>query len=136
MRPILKFQSIYLLAIMLVLQACVASNPLAQAETVEQKAYAAYGTFVIFEEQAAKLVSSGQLPRSAVIAIGRADDRAKLIADSLIVATLEFVEIKAEYELGETSESRYVTAMNSLNRWTEQLLPLVNNLISAVKGAQ
>lgn len=136
MRPMLKFQSVYLLAIVLVLQACAGSNPLAQAETVEQKAYAVYGTFVIFEEQAAKLVSSGQLPRSVVIAIGRADARAKPVADSLITATLEFEAIKSEYEASGTGEARYIAAMNSLSDWTTRLLPLVNNLISTIKGAQ
>ena len=129
-------QLIYLLAILLVLQACVASNPMAQAETAEQRAYAAYGTFVILEEQVAKLISSGKLSRSSVIAIGHADSLAKPVADSLIAATLEFQEIRKKYEANETGEEKYIAAMNSLNQWTEQFLPLVNNLISAAKGAQ
>lgn len=129
-------QSIYLLAIMFVLQACAASNPIAKAETIEQRAFATYGTFVIFEEQAAKLVSSGELSNSTVRAIGRADSLAKPVADSLLEATLEFTEIKEEYEASGVGEARFVASMNSLNDWVERLLPLVNNLVSAVKGAQ
>ena len=125
-----------MLAVLLVLQACTASNPITRAETVEQKAYATYGTFVIFEEQAAKLVSSGQLPRSTVVKIGDADNRAKPIADSLLEATLQFAEIRAEYEAGGTGEGRFIAATNELNGWVEQALPLINNLVAAVKGAK
>ena len=131
------FHSIYLLAIMVVLGACAQSNPLARAETIEQKAFATYGTFVIFEEQAAKLVTSGVLPRSAIVRIGDADARAKDIADDLLAATLEFAEIRAEYLAGGgTGEERYISAMNNLNNWTERALPLINNLVSAVQGAK
>ena len=115
-RPIpQRVQALFLLAIMFVLQACAASNPIAKAETVEQRAFATYGTFVIFEEQAAKLVSSGQLSDSTVRAIGRADARAKPVADSLLEATLEFSAIKTEFDSGGTGEAkdRKSTRLNS-----------------------
>lgn len=126
----------YCLLLLIGLQGCAASNPLAQAETVEQKAYAAYGSFVIAEEQAAKLVSSGQLNNSQTIAIGRADERAKAVVDDLLAAVLEFEAIKAEFEEFGTGESRYVASMNSLNNWTERVIPLINNLLAAVRGAE
>jgi hypothetical protein len=126
----------YCLLLLIGLQGCAASNPLAQADTVEQKAYAAYGSFVIAEEQAAKLVSSGQLNNSQTIAIGRADERAKAVVDDLIAAVLEFEEIQEEFRKFGTGEQRYINAMNSLNNWTERLVPLINNLLSAVRGAE
>ena len=126
----------YCLLLLIGLQGCASSNPLAQAETVEQKAYAAYGSFVIAEEQAAKLISSGQLNNSQTIAIGRADERAKAVVDDLLVAVLEFEDIKAEFEEFGTGEQRYVNAMNSLNNWTERLVPLISNLLASVRGAQ
>lgn len=126
----------YCLLLLIGLQGCAASNPLAQAETVEQKAYAAYGTFVIAEEQAAKLVSSGQLNNSQIIAIGKADERAKAVVDDLLEAVLEFEAIKAEFEEFGSGEQRYVNAMNNLNNWTGRLVPLINNLLAAVKGAE
>ena len=126
----------YCLLLLIGLQGCASSNPLAQAETVEQKAYAAYGSFVIAEEQAAKLVSSGQLNNRQTIAIGRADERAKAVVDDLLVAVLEFEDIKAEFEAFGTGEQRYVNAMNSLNNWTERLVPLISNLLASVRGAQ
>lgn len=136
MKPIPHYQAIYMLAIMLVLQACAASNPLAKAETLEQKAFASYGTFVIFEEQAAKLIASGELSNSTVRAIGRADAAAKPVADSLIEATLEFAAIREEFEAGGVGEDKFIAAMNNLNSWVDRSLPLINNLVSAVKGAQ
>jgi hypothetical protein len=126
----------YCLLLLIGLQGCASSNPLAQAETVEQKAYAAYGSFVIAEEQAAKLVSSGQLTNNQIIAIGRADERAKAVVDDLIAAVLEFEEIQDEFKRFGTGEQRYINAMNSLNNWTERLVPLINNLLSAVQGAE
>lgn len=126
----------YCLLLLIGLEGCAASNPLAQAETVEQKAYAAYGSFVIAEEQAAKLVSSGQLTNSQKISIGRADQRAKAVVDDLIVAVLEFEEIKDEYKRFGTGEQQYINAMNRLNNWTERLVPLINNLLASTRGAE
>jgi len=128
--------NIYLLAIVLALQACAVTDPIAKADTLEQKAFATYGTFVIFEEQAAKLVSSGELSNSAVRAIGRADERAKPVVDSLIAAAVEFAAIKAEYEASGEGEERFIAAMNELNVWVSRAAPLVDNLISAIEGAE
>jgi hypothetical protein len=129
-------QTLYLVVIAVALQACAASNPIAKAETTEQRAFATYGTFVIIEEQAAKLVSSGEIPRSAVIAIGKADERAKPVADSLLDATLEFTVIRAEFEANGEGQEQFVESMNDLNSWVERAKPLIANLISAVKGAE
>jgi len=129
-------QAVYLLVIMIGLQACAASNPISKAETTEQRAFATYGTFVIIEEQAAKLVSSGEIPRSAVIAIGRADERAKPVADALLDATLEFTVIRVEFEANGEGQEQFIESMNDLNNWVERAKPLIANLISAVKGAE
>lgn len=130
-----QVQAFYLLVIMFALQACAAYNPISAAETTEQRAFATYGTFVIVEEQAAKLVSSGDISDSAVRAIGRADAQAKPVADSLLDTTLEFIVIREEYESGGTGEAKFESAMNNLNSWVERARPLIANLISAVKGA-
>ncbi|WP_455363609.1 hypothetical protein [[Eubacterium] cellulosolvens] len=131
-----QYLSFFLVLLLVGIQGCVSSNPIARAETVEQKAYATYGTFVIFEEQAAKLVSSGTLPASAVQTIADADRRAKPVADSLLDAVREFNAIRAEFEAGGTGEERYIAAINNLNGWIEQAAPLINNLVAAVKGAE
>jgi hypothetical protein len=126
----------FLLVIMLLLQSCAVTDAMAKAETIEQRAFAAYGTFVIIEEQAAKLVSSGQIPNSAVRAIGRADAQVKPVADSMLDAALEFTVIRVEYEAGGTGEEKFVRTMNELNGWVERVMPLIANLITAVRGAE
>jgi len=136
MRQLKQLEALLLLVVMLALQACGTANPLARAETAEQKAYAAYGTFVIIEEQAAKLVSSGEIPRSAVVQIGDADARAKPVADSLLDAVLEYQSIQAEFEAGGVGQDRLIAAANNLDNWVTRLTPLVNNLAAAVKGAR
>lgn len=130
-----QVQAFYLLVILFALQACAITDPISKAETTEQRAFATYGTFVIIEEQAAKLVSSGQIPNSAIRAIGRADAQVKPVADSLLDATLEFTVIRVEYEAGGSGEEKFVRAMNELNGWVERARPLIANLISAVQGA-
>ncbi len=131
-----QFQMYFLLAIMLLLQACAGANPIAKAETIEQRAFATYGTFVIIEEQAAKLVSSGQIPDSAVRAIARADSQVKTVADALLDTALEFLVIRAQYEAGVTTEEKFVRTMNELNGWIERTRPLIAILIAAVNGAK
>lgn len=131
-----QYQTFFLLAIMLLLQACAASNPVAKAETIEQRAFATYGTFVIIEEQAAKLVSSGQISDSAVRAIARADAQVKSVADALLDIALEFVVIRAQYEAGATTEEKFVRTMNELNEWIERTRPLTATLIIAVNEAK
>ncbi|MCK5644829.1 MAG: hypothetical protein KAJ19_28780 [Gammaproteobacteria bacterium] len=131
-----QVQAFFLLAIMLLLQSCAVTDAMAKAETIEQRAFAAYGTFVIIEEQAAKLVSSGQIPNSAVRAIGRADAQVKPVADSMLDAALEFTVIRVEFEAGGTGEEKFVRTMNELNGWVERAMPLIANLITAVRGAE
>jgi hypothetical protein len=132
-----QYQTFFLLAIMLLLlQACAAANPVSKAETIEQRAFATYGTFVIIEEQAAKLVSSGQISDSAVRAIARADSQVKSVADALLDTTLEFVVIRVEFEAGVTSEEKFVRTMNELNAWIERTRPLIATLITVVNNAK
>lgn len=127
----------FLLIFVLALQACGAANAIKKAETAEQRAYAAYGEFTIVEEQAAKLVSSGQLDNRSIAAIGRADEAAKQVADPMIELTLEVTAIRREYEEGGgTGQERFISATNNLNGWVERLIPLIANLQSAKEGAE
>lgn len=120
----------------LALQACASVNPIAQAETTEQRAYAVYGTYVIMQEQAAVLVSSGDLPNSAVLAIADADERAQPVLDSLLLTYREYLSVKAEFDAGRAEQGTLLTVLENVNSWIERAVPLVNNLTAAVEGAQ
>ncbi len=137
LKTIRSIQLLSLLAVMFALQACGTASAYARAETIEQKAYAKYGEFTIISEQAAKLVSSGKLDNRSIIAIGRAEEAAKKVADPLIELTLEVTAIRREYdEGGETGQERFISAANNLTNWVTRLAPLVTNLQSAKEGAE
>jgi hypothetical protein len=80
------------LAAVLVAWACVgcANNPVSLAQTAPQKAYALYGEFVIFEEQAAALKQSGALSGDTLVQVQRADNIAKPTADHLLKTVLAY----------------------------------------------
>lgn len=118
------------------LAGCQGANPIKAAETNEQRAYAAYGTFVIVQEKAADLVEQPNIPRGVKLRIIGAEERAKPVADSLLDAYTEFLIVKAEFDAGQTSEERFVIAANSLDNWVTQLVPLLNELIRNVRGAE
>lgn len=132
---VLDIRQVYVLLLAVALAGCQSANPIAAAETNEQRAYAAYGTFVIFQEKAADLAEDPNIPNGAKLRIIAAEERAKPIAESLLDAYTEFLAIKAEFDAGQTTEERVIAASNNLNDWITRLAPVVNELIRNVKGA-
>ena len=118
------------------LAGCQSANPIGAAETSEQRAYAAYGTFVIAQETAADLVEQQNIPRGVRLRIIQAEERAKPVADSLLDAYTEFLIVKAEFDAGDTSEQRLIVASNNLDGWITQLAPLIAELFRNIKGAE
>lgn len=82
-------------AALLVAWACVgcSTNPVSIAQTTPQKAYALYGEFVIFEEQAAALKQSGVLAGDPLVLVQRADNIAKPTADHLLRSVIAFEQV-------------------------------------------
>jgi hypothetical protein len=124
------------MAVPLIMTGCASSNPIKAADTAEQKAYAAYGTFVIFQEKAVDLAELDTVSNSIKLRIIDAENRAKPVADSLLDAINEYNVIRAEVDAGETSSDRLVVVSNNLNSWINRLMPLVNELVRNVKGAR
>lgn len=117
-----------------VIAAC-ANNPVATAKTPEQKAFAVYGEFVVFEEAGAKIASDPSTTASVLTALKTADARAKPVMDSTLAAALEVVSVEKQIAAGSTTADKLVIATANLQSWVDQGTPLVNNLVSAVKGA-
>lgn len=118
------------------LSACGTLNPLSHAQTIQQKAYAQYGVFVVVEEQAAAIVQEATVPASAKQAVARADAVAKPVADKLLAAILAVDQIRADIAAGKTTEDKLVIATTNLQKWYDEVVPLINDLVSAVKGAR
>lgn len=95
-------------------------------------AYATYGTFVIFEEQAVKVTADPALPLRARAAIVTADQIAKPVVDSLYEALLLYQAANAEIAAGNGAEAKLLIATGNLNRWVTEAAPLVANLVNAV----
>ena len=131
-----RYLSFFVLLLLVGLQGCASTNPMAAAETAEQRAYAAYGKFVIFQEKAADLVEEESISDDVKLGIIQAEEQAKPVADGLLESYAEFIAIKAEFDAGETSEERLVAAANSLNDWVTRLAPLINELVRNLKGVE
>ncbi len=118
------------------LSACGTLNPLSHAQTLQQKAYAQYGVFVVVEERAAAVVQDATVPASAKQAVARADAVAKPVADKLLATILAVDQIQADLAAGKTTEDKLVIATADLQKWYDEVVPLISGLVAAVKGAK
>lgn len=133
--PYLRKYSIIPLLFMLVwLQSCATiAGPYKAAETAEQKAFALYGTFVVFEERGASIINDNRIDIDARRLIQRVDARAKPVADSTLEAALQVNEVRGEVG---ASENKLATVTANLENWIMRFEPLVTELVAAVKGAK
>lgn len=125
---------VFVLGAALALGACANLNPFSAANSLEQKSYALYGSFVVFEEVGAKLILSPEVPNSVKRAIQQADAAAKPVVDELKNTADAYISIKLEVEAGSGSKEQLAVVANSLSRWYSEAQPKVRCLIKAVEG--
>ena len=125
-------KSLFLTFALLAISACSTFDPVKHAETLEQKGYAAYGTFVIYEEQGAKLIADPAVSDNIKSSIQRADAVAKPAADAARDATLEVSRVKKAFEAAETTEDTLVLVTETLDQEIKTFKPLLDRLIDAV----
>lgn len=121
-------------ALISLLSACGTTNPLRAAETDEQKAFAGYGTFVIYEEGAAKLFQDPSTPDAVKTGLTQADAITKPAADNLLDAAIQITGIKVLLKEGDTTEDKLNIASANLQRWLEEAIPLINKFKGLVKS--
>ena len=114
-----------MLFVVLALQACANANPIAQANTLELRAYAASGTYNIFQAKGLELIQTGNLPDNVSLRLIAAEERATPVVDSLDRALEEFESVRAEIADGTSSQEKYVIVAQRLNSWLERALPLI-----------
>jgi hypothetical protein len=118
------------------LAGCSGYNPVAVAETPEQKADAVYATFVIFEERAADLAAKPGTPQSVINSLARADRVVKPIMDNLQAAVSEVAKVRADIARGGDSTQDMLTVVTlNLEKWLIEAAPALQALIDAVAGA-
>ena len=118
------------------LSGCVGYNPVAVAETPEQKADAVYATFVIFEERAADLAARPGTPQGVINSLARADRVVKPIMDSLQAAVSEVERVRADISAGgDSTEDMLIVVTLNLEKWLIEAAPALQARIDAVAGA-
>lgn len=136
------------LAILGTLTAC-SVNPVKQADTFEQKAYALYGTYVIFQGKAAELVDDATVPERVKQGLRDADKKAYPVAESLVDAAIAVGDIRTIIEDCESlqapelnpactpsNERRLQNAITNLGAIYFQAQPIILDVVTAVKGAK
>jgi hypothetical protein len=127
----------------LLIAACT-PNPVKEAETFEQKAYALYGTYVIFQGKAAELVQDAAVSDRIKMALREADRVSYPVAEGLVDAAGEVSAIKDLLEqCGEaiesdpicvpTNERRLANAITNLSAIYFNAQPVLLNLVATVK---
>ena len=131
-RVIHQTKYLTLLTCVALLSACATiKGPTEAAESAEQRAFALYGTVVVFEEQGAALINDSRVDLSVRRAIQQADRVAKPIADSTLEVALELKQVREE--LGD--ENRLASLTANLESWIARLEPAVASLVSAIRSA-
>lgn len=120
------------LATMAVLIGCQGANPVKAAETVEQKAFALYGLFTVFEEFGADVIETDGVPSDIKRGIQHADAVAKPIADALLDAALEVQRIRAQVLAEDTNHDRLALVLANLSDWVVRAEPAITRLVAAV----
>lgn len=124
------------LVLALALVGC-AGSPLKVAQTTEQKAYALYGTFVIAEEQAAKLSApTSNLSPQAKGAIIAASQKAQPAVDAMLKGLSQYEAARADFEAAKIDKPAFQVVVDKLAGWVQQATGLVNGLSTSLKGAR
>lgn len=111
-----------------------ASNPVAAAKTPDQTAYAIYGEFVIFEEQAATVVGDNTVDIHVRQAIQAADAKAKPSADALLRAYTDYATAQRLLAQAQGSAGAVTVASANLEQWIATAQVDVEALVAAVKA--
>lgn len=130
------YAQIVFLSLFLILSGCANINPFASADTPEQQAYAAYGTYIIFIETAADLTESPVTPHDAKLRLIHATQTGRPVADDLFQAVQTYIDVQTEFRKGETTEEQMFLALEMLVRYLDNFDPVLTKLVTTVNGAR
>lgn len=121
--------------VVLLLVGCSTLTPVQRAQTAEQKAYAAYATFVVYEEQAAILMGKPDVPDTIKHAIQQADALAKPAADVMLIAANKVNSVRAQLEDAPndpTLGDKLVVSLQALKSAYDDAKPKIGALKNAI----
>lgn len=107
-----------------------ASNPIAAAEAVDQRAYALIGAYAALLEEAADVVRDPSVPLEAKRALGAAERAATPAVETLQIAAAAYASAEAEIAAGGDASAlnRLAIAARHLNEALAQAEPHVATL--------
>ncbi len=105
---------VWLIALTQVLEGCAAVNPIAAAETLEQRAYAAERTYNVILGQALTAATNNAALRPAIQQI---EARSTPVIEALSDAVTDYTVARAQFEAGQSSAERLTIVANNLNQW-------------------
>jgi hypothetical protein len=131
-----KFADVWVALAIVTIAACAQFNPIAQAETVQQKALAAYGSVTIGVEQIAALLAPDTLPDNVQTPLIAAAEKGGAFAKAGLKAYTEAEAATAAFKVDAAEQGRFNATMASLDSWLTKSGPVIDDLKAALRGAQ
>lgn len=111
-----------------------ASTPVGSADTLEQRAYAIYGTFVIAQESVERLTRpESPLSDTAKLAMIEASQRARPAVDSTVAALESYQRARTEFAAGRAEQGAFDAVVERLGLWVEEARGLVDGFMASVE---
>lgn len=122
-----------MIACAVALTGCAAQAGLMKAaQTPTEDVYALYGSFVVYEEVAADIVTNAQTPANVKETIRKLDLAAKPPADAMQDAARTLISIQAQIAAGGTPTEKLETVNANLADWIKEAKPKITAFICAV----
>jgi hypothetical protein len=133
-RPLmLAFLLAVAVPVTIMLPGCGINRPLEEAQTLEQKAFATYASFVIVKEQAAKLYVDPSTPEEVKKALKTANDAATAPINLMYEGAMALKDARADLDAGRTTEEKVLIAAQELLNWYLAARPLYESFDSEVQ---
>lgn len=128
-------QSLFVAAVLL-LSGCSLPQKTAEAyqtaESLEQKAFALYGTFVIYQERGADMLYDESIPLDVRRTIARAEEVANPAAGLTLEAAKVVARTRRAFDENQATISRLIYVTKHLEAEYGRLKPLMGDFIDAV----
>jgi hypothetical protein len=123
-------------AVLVLVAACAAYNPIRQAETSQQKALAAYGSVTILVEQIANLLEPDTLPDNVQERLIQAAEVGGRTAVTGLNVYLEAEAARVAFEADAAQSGRLTAALTNLDTWVTRADAVIADLKTTIRGAQ
>lgn len=131
-RGVAIFSMVALVCCVALLGAC-AANPFTAAKGVDEQAFAALGSYNVYQKLALKVVQDQSLPVELRRAAAQADADAFPVVEALNKALTAYLDVQEQLAAGKTSKEKLTIAIANLKDWTTKTVAVVDKLREAVK---